>query len=246
MFELVNNRNPQLPAWVKVEEAIPGYSGMEIQDQMHYEDLYVLACHPEMLQQLPEDVRDLHALMYFIFQYNLSHRWIAGDLIHIVPFIPVKWTHESGLRMEMTSGLYAPLLENISELQTSRSLYFSISMLSLSLMRRVEPEAKNYHLVITLLAAILDGEYSETLLSALKEQRSNLKEPWLINYLPSPANVIINPADKNAQKIRRDLLGDGISQGMFPPAREPQETQEEAQIEQNSLYSRIISRCLIS
>lgn len=207
---------------------IPGYATMEEPDKLHYEDLYLLACCPELLKTnaadegidsnlLPLSLTDLHALIYFIFQYNLDNEYIDG--IHITPFIPITWTQENGLIMNMQGGIFASLLEKIADLNSTISLYFSVLMLSLLIIMNPCQEAPNYRLLILLLATMLDGHYDQTQLNSVKINQNNLSESWLLNYLPTPNTMVMNTEPSIRQTIKETLLGTGQRRGMFlPPA----------------------------
>ncbi len=196
---------------------IPDYSDMSVKNKSRYQALYTQAVNPELLQ-LPEDISDLHALLYFIFQYNLSHVWSEkGELSRVIPFIPVQWTQVAGLSMiSMTGPRYAPLLDKLAPLQSSIALYFSVLMVSLALTCAAMPDTKNYHLLMTLLLAMLDGNYDQATLNTLKAQSGDLNELWLVNYLPDPA-VMTPVEDAKVQPVREYLLGGSTTRGMFPP-----------------------------
>ena len=218
MLELTASRNPQLPNWVELDKAIPGYVSMSGSDKLHYEDLYVLACHPELLQQPPEDVRDLHALVYFIFQYNLTNPVVEGKRIKIVPFMPVKWTHKSDLSMSVL-GDCEPLLAQLSELLPLKSLYFCVLMLSLTLIITPNSREITYHRFYVMLADILNGDYNQTKLETLKKQENELKEPWVINYIPDPTHLTVSADDSRVQDVRSFLLGSPAKLGLFEPPK---------------------------
>ena len=74
-LELMHTGNPTLPAWVELDKAIPEFSSMDTQEKIHYMNLYLLACYPELLRtektasgqgidanKLPQDILDVQAL----------------------------------------------------------------------------------------------------------------------------------------------------------------------------------------
>ena len=200
--------------------AIPGYSDMDASDLVHYEGLYVLACHPELLQQLPEDIADLHALIYFIFQYNLTNFYAKEKHFQIVASMPAEWTKEDSLSMGLNDGWYAPLLETLEPIATSTSLYFTVLMLSLAIIYRPETGEENYRLLVLLLTSVLDGVYDQQKLHEINAQPSRLQVSWLPRYLPSQP-ISTNHLDINTrQTIKTALLGSGQQRGMFLPFNE--------------------------
>jgi len=248
MFELTPHQNPQIPRYVDLNASIPGYSGMTPQEKDHYEGLYVLACHPELLNQPPEDIRDLHALIYFVFQYNLANPIVNGRRIHILPFIPVKWSSASGLLMGMTSGHYASLLDRLSVLQESKTLYFALLLLSLILIRSAIPEELNYRLLFTIINVALDNRYTQGVSTGLQEHKSDLTEPWLVEYLPKE-DIRIDKTDPNILSVRGYLLGNMTTRGIFPSPRivnQQEESEEQSEIDQKSTFLSVMSRCIIS
>lgn len=241
-LELTHTRNPQIPDWIELDKAIPGYLSMDAHDKMRYEDLYVLACHPEMLQQPPEDIGDLHALMYFIFQYNLTYPIVGGKRIEVLPFNPVNWTKEAGLSMLMSSSDCAPLLDELSKLLHLKSLYFCVLMLSLALIIRPNSQDITYHRFYFLLADMLTGDYEQPMLDDLKSKQNDLKEPWVINYLPDSGDVVIDAADSTVQDVRRYLLGNPTKLGLF---KSPQSLRDVGPVEGAAGYLHSSGICLI-
>ncbi|MBP9725974.1 MAG: hypothetical protein KBD83_00705 [Gammaproteobacteria bacterium] len=210
---------------------IPGYTEMVDPEKSDYEYLYLLACCPRELlanglhngidgSLLPDDLPNLHALIYFVLHYNLTYIWHKGRHEAILPFIPSRWTQAEGLSMGFDDGRYAPLLDELAPLSPSKSLYFSVLMLSLVLIRRPDATEENYNLLILLLTSVLDGLYDQAMLKTITAQSAKLKTPWLPQYLPAPP-IVTDTVDPEAlQTIKTTLLGGAGGRGMFLPYRE--------------------------
>jgi hypothetical protein len=215
---------------VNVEEAIPGYGGMDSESQTHYVGLYLLACYPHLLRaqgatenqgidaaKLPQNISDLQALVYFIFQFNLSHDVFKKGIRDVIKSVtPVTWQMTTGMRMMMADGYYAPLLQCLSPFEAHLPSYFIILMLCIALIRTaIRLETENYSLLIRLLTAFLDNNYNQDILNTVKTRADSLENPWLLRYLPDPRHFMTENTDSGINKVRSDLLGSVVERGMF-------------------------------
>lgn len=217
-----------------LERGITHYANMSDPAKTKFENLYFLARYPFLLKTsdsdenidaalLPSDLFDLQALVYFIFRDNLCNCWSNGTNHEIIPFLPFIWSQEEGLRVSEAwrATFFVGLLENLTSISSSKSLYFSVLMVSMELAVSPDETEQNYRLLIWLLTAILEGAYDQSCLSSIKTQSASLKDAWLLNFLPTPPLTIDLSLSQEAQTLKTTLLGHGLVCGIFKPYREP-------------------------
>lgn len=188
MLELSNyinlsNQGARIPDYVNLESAIPAYSGMSAANKEHYKSLYLLACHTELLQELPQDIQDLEALVYFIFYHHLAYL-PSGKRIY--PMLPFGWSQSTGLSMEVITDRSKHLLPALSVLAAMPVAYFTALMLGFALFQRYDPKAPLYHLLFQLLESLLSGRYSEAFAQIASSPERHLKYGWFFQFLPRP------------------------------------------------------------
>lgn len=252
MLQLSDRSKYQIPEYVDLATAIPGYPAMSAGDQLYYGDLYLLACYPKLLwtrgaskidgNQLPENLADLQALVYFIFHFNLAYVSDAGKYTMISPFIPAQWSKDLGLTMNAyPSHGFARLLPELAPISAESSLYFSVLILSWALKRESDRTTQGYYLLYTLLISIMDNNYSQELCTSVRAKSAALDDAWLLDYLPTPPLPSFSSKGKQ-EGLKETLFGGSISFGLFEPPIVLRSVNETVDIPNSVLKSR---RCLI-
>lgn len=156
--------------------------------------------------ELPADLDDVNALVYFIFQQNSGQE-----------NFPIEWTMEKKLAMKAGGGNFSTLLAadklNPALFDQSPSLYFAILMISIAL---TNASADEYAALQSVLSTIIERSFDGNDIS-LGQVVGQLpaRFRWLSGYIPQTI-VASNVQGDVLSQVKTALLGNEQQAGMFP------------------------------